>query len=90
MYETIKALRWGEVIDLDGILLKMDVDENGLEREIGPGDLYVAERNTGPKLLTAERVVAQGESENGFGGWIEATTMDYSYDIPECVKVVEA
>ncbi len=46
-YRTLNALRRGEVIDIEGIELKMD------DGEIKPGDLYVAERNTGPKLLTA-------------------------------------
>jgi hypothetical protein len=74
-YKTLKALRQGEVVDLGGILVKMD------DGEIKPGDLYVAERNTGPKLLTCREV-------NVEGGWIEPTTFpDYSYDTNECVKV---
>lgn len=89
-YRTIRALRNGEIVDLGGIKFKMDVDENGEEREIREGDLYIAERNTGPKFLTAAKVVKPGEGPNGHGNWIQATTTDYSYDIPECVKVVEA
>lgn len=89
-YQTIRALRRGEVVDLGGIKFKMDVNENGEERKIREGDLYIAERNTGPKFLTAKKIVGEGESSNGFGGWIDATTIDYSYDTGECVKVVEA
>ncbi len=88
-YRTIRALRNGEVVDLGGLRFKMDVDKNGQEREVQVGDLYIAERNTGPQLLTAAKVVKPGEGPNGFGDWIQPTTMDYSYDIPECVKVVE-
>lgn len=76
-YATLKALRRGETIDLEGIKLVMD------EGEIQPGDLYVAERNTGPKLLTCKRVDEEDD-------WILPTTNNYSYDIGECVKVREA
>jgi len=76
-YASLKKLRAGEILDLDGILLKMD------EGEIREGDLYVAERNTGPKLLTAKKV-------NHDRGWIEPTSNDYSFDLGECVKVCEA
>jgi len=48
---------------------------------IQPGDLYLAERNTGPKLLTCIKV-------NKEGGWIVPTGLDYCYDIPECVKII--
>ena len=89
-YRTIRALCSGEVVDLGGIKFKMDVDEKGKEREIQKGDLYIAERNTGPRLLEAEKVVGSGEGPNGYGDWIQPTTMEYSYDTGECVKVVEA
>jgi hypothetical protein len=77
-------------VDLGGIKFKMDVDETGREKKIEKGDLYIAERNTGPKLLTAAKVVGFGEGPNGHGGWVEPTSMHYSYNIGECVKVVEA
>lgn len=76
-YRTINALRRGEVIDLDGIKLKID------EEEIKPGDLYVAERNTGPKLLTA-RVV---DTDAGCIHPVDSPV--YSFDLHECVKVRE-
>jgi len=73
------ALRRGETLELDGILFKMDGD--GTVRE---GDLYIAERNSGPKLLTAKRI----DIENG---WIvPVDRYAYPYNIGECVKVKEA
>jgi hypothetical protein len=81
-YRTIKSLRAGGVVDLYGIKFVMD---NG---EIKHGDLYIAERNTGPKLLTAKEVImtVDGSCIN----FIHATTTDYSFDGHECVKVREA
>lgn len=76
-YTTIKKLMAGEVIDFHGILLKMD------NWPIGPGDIYIAERNNGPKLLTAKIV-------DYAAGCIHPTTFgDYAFDIFECVKVCE-
>lgn len=76
-YATLKKLRAGETIDFEGILLKMD------EGEIEPGDLYVAERNTGPHLLTARVVDTQS-------GCIVPTDHAYPFNLHECVKVCEA
>ena len=81
--KTILALRGGEVIDLEGIKLKMVVGPDGQEKKIRSGDLYVAERNTGPELLTAKKIVEDGE-------FIIPTCNGYPYDIYECVKVCEA
>ena len=53
-----------------------------LDRAIQVGDLYLAGRNTGVKLLTCREVeVAQR--------FIVPTTIDYCYDTWECVPVVE-
>ena len=97
-YKTLKKLLSGEIINLDGILLVRD------EGEIKPGDLYVAERNTGPKLLTCLKVVLPHEEEGYFKspttwqevistaiakGYVVPTTNNYSYDLHECVKVRE-
>jgi len=76
MYDTLLALRQGKVVEIEGRKLKM-VDDI-----IEPGDVYVAERNTGPKVLTAKSV-------NEHGGYIHPTTPDYAFDICECVKVCE-
>jgi len=81
--KTIHSLRRGEVIDLEGIKLKMVIGPDGQEEEIRPGDLYVAEHFTGPKLLTAKRIVAEHQ-------FIIPTCDAYPYNTPECVKVCEA
>ncbi|MBI2057970.1 MAG: hypothetical protein HYT63_03245 [Candidatus Yanofskybacteria bacterium] len=81
-YKTLKALRRGEVIDIEGIKLKMD------EGEIQVGDLYVGERNTGPHLLTAKEVVMLDDG-NGIN-FIFSTCNAYPYDGNECIKVCEA
>jgi len=73
---TRKLLR-GETVDFEGIRLEMD------EGPISSGDLYVAERNTGPKLLTALRISEEL-------GCVFPTTPDYPYNIWECVKVKES
>lgn len=81
-YPTLTALRAGEVVDLGGILVEMD------EGDIKNGDLYVAERNSGPHLLTARKVVW---CTCGCGAidFICPTTVDYPFDGHECVKVRE-
>ncbi len=74
-YPTLRKLRNGEVVDLEGINLRMD------DGKLKVGDLYVAERNTGPHLLTVK----------GFGDQcVFATTNAYAFDTWECVKVCEA
>jgi hypothetical protein len=81
-YITIRALRRGEVIDLEGIELKMD------DGEIQSGDLYVGEGNVGPKLLTAKKIVML---DDGLGiDFVVPTCNAYWYDGYECVKVREA
>lgn len=75
-YSTLKKLRNGEVVDLDGILFKMD------EGEIELGDLYIAERNSGPKFLEAKEIDVER-------GYIIPTTPDYVFSFSECVKVCE-
>lgn len=52
------------------------------EEKITPGDMYLAERNTGVILLECKTV---DES----GSFIIPTTNDYCFDVWECVKVVE-
>ena len=76
MYETIKKLRAGEPVDFEGVQLEMD------DSEIMPGDVDIAERNSGPKLLTAQSVHVKD-------GWIVPTSLDYPFDLGECVKVRE-
>ena len=76
-YATLKKLRSGEIVDLEGIHFKMD------DGEITAGDLYIAERNSGPKLLTAKDVDTDSRC-------IFPTCTAYAFDLHECVKVCEA
>jgi hypothetical protein len=78
-YESLHILNGGGILELDGLKLIKD------QGEIKPGDLYIAERNTGPKLLIAKKIMGIG-----LGGWIQPTELNaYSYDLHECVKVKE-
>ena len=76
-YSTIRALRAGEVVEIEGLAVKMTVGKEYGESLV-PGDTYVAERNTGPKLLTA------GELKDGY---VLNTGMGYPFDYHECVGV---
>lgn len=56
--------------------------ENGLtlsDERIGPGDLYVAQRNGDPVLLECNHIDPRG--------WVVPQKTGYPYDIHECVKV---
>lgn len=46
---------------------------------IQPGDTYLAERNTGPHLLTCHKVK---------NNYIVPVEMAYCYDVWECIKIV--
>lgn len=74
-----QRLKMGRTASVAGSILQ------GLPTEkIRKGDLYVAERNSGLKLLTAR------EDPTEELNCIHPTTNEYSYDLWECVKVVEA
>ena len=49
-----------------------------IEGPIQPGDTYLAERNTGPKLLTCLQVK---------NNYVVPVELAYCYDVWECVKV---
>lgn len=85
-YRTIRALREGKTIELEGLRFLMARDENGEEAAIQPGDLYIAERNTGPQLLIAKQIA---RPENGSLAYVIAAEVAYPYDLRECVKIVE-
>lgn len=76
-YNALKALRRGEALDVEGVLVKMT------EGVIQPGDFYVGERNTGPKLLIAKEIHEEW-------GIIYPEGIGYPFDIGECVRVEEA
>lgn len=46
---------------------------------VKPGDLYLAGRNVGVKLLTAKTIHPNG--------WVVSKENAYPYDIGECVKI---
>lgn len=83
-YPTLKKLLNGETVEVDGFRVQMV----GHGYEIKPGDLYVGERNTAPRLLVAKRV-SENPSPPG-QGYITPVEMAYSYNIRECIKVCEA
>lgn len=77
--ETVRRLRDGEVIELEGLKFRMSGDG-----EVNEGDLYIAGRNTGPHLMTCKRV------DKKIGCIYSTVVHDYPFDIHECVKVEEA
>lgn len=90
-HDTIRALRAGHEVELEGVAFA------AADGPICAGDWYIAERNTGPKLLTAHsfiRYLGQGESEpvanSEHSSWILSEEKAYPYDTHECVKVREA
>lgn len=80
MKDSLRRLRNGETYNLLGILLQKDGEGCWGDEDLQPGDLYIAENNTGPKLLTVKRV----DRESGV---VFPTTMDYSFNLRSCVKV---
>lgn len=68
-----QELKAGKIVELEGAAFRM------APGEIEPGDWYIAERKTGPKLLTAKKIHDNGYILNREGA--------YPYDIHECVKV---
>ena len=71
--EYKKALRAGEIVEIEGLKFRM------IPGDLQPGDTYIAERNTGPKLLTVKTVNPRG--------WIQSQESAYSFDTWECVKI---
>ncbi len=80
-YATLQKLRNGEVIEIEGLRLMKD------DTPLEVGDLYIAERNTGPKFLTAREIVMTSDGQ--YIDFIAPTTPDYAFDGHECVKVKE-
>lgn len=76
-YAALRALRNGEILEIEGVQFRM------IPGDIEVGDWYIAERNVGPKLLTARKIEMSGEYPN----WIVPIEMAYCYDWHECVRV---
>lgn len=70
-----QILRADGVAEFEGMTLRMVGDSDSLQ----PGDTYVAERNTGPKLLTVREIKMNAVFP------VEQNV--YPYDLWECVKV---
>ena len=64
----------------DRIIVIEGMDVVVSKEEIQPGDVYVAKRNTGWKILTAREIG---------NGCIHSVESGYSFDIRECFKVVK-
>jgi len=70
-------LREGQTIEVEGVTFRK------IDGDIEVGDWYIAERNVGPKLLTARKIVMSGD----FPSFIVPEEMAYCYDWHECVRV---
>lgn len=55
--------------------------------DLRPGDTYVAERNSGPKLLTVREVRKTLGEHDEYAGAVFAVEPAYPFDLWECVKV---
>lgn len=97
MIETIKRLRAGETVELEGLRFQMD------PTPFQAGDLYIGQRNTGPQLMTAKFFAFdRTDGEQGMihadqacvGGeecaWVYPVELGYPYNLGETVKVREA
>ncbi len=66
-YKTIRKLNNGEIVEFEGVFFEK---ENG---ELQPGDTYIAERNTGPQLLTVEKIVYENNWLQALEGELDST-----------------
>ena len=72
-YPTLKRLRAGETIEIEGALVRM------ASGDLAPGDMYIAERNSGPHLAFVKSIHEDG--------WVIPNSNIYPFDLHECVKV---
>lgn len=74
----VNTIRDNNEVEFEGATLRMiPGKESGRTLEIG--DTYIAERNSGPHLLTVRKSDPRG--------WIESVENAYSFDWNECVGV---
>ncbi len=78
LYQNLTSLRDGQVIEVEGLQLKM-VEGKVTGRDLDAGDTYYACRNT-EQVLTVKSV----DLENG---WVVAEELAYSFNLNECVGV---
>lgn len=65
-----------QIIKVEGVLLEV---ETTLPKE---GQLYVAQRNNGPRLLTAKKI----DLERGYV--VPSEEFQYVFDLHECKRVI--
>lgn len=70
-----RILSDGGTVEIEGLAFVMDGDG-----EVRPGDTYIAERNTGPKLLTCLGI-------NISLSCIVPVENAYCFDTNECIRV---
>jgi len=75
-YEMLTKLDTGVEIDFEGVKIRKVGDWQDLK----PGDTYIAERNTGPKLLTVREVDLASAC-------IYAKEPAYAFDLGEVRKI---
>lgn len=78
-YKSLRALKEGKVVEVEGVGFKQ------LAGELRPGYWYVAERNTGPHLLTVKEI-----HEFPWGRVVYPEEPAYPFNIGECVRVEPA
>jgi hypothetical protein len=79
----IGRIRDGETVAFEGAKVRLlPGKETGDLLE--PGDFYLAERNSGPQLLTVKRV---RETDAEWAGWVIPVELAYFFDFVECVGV---
>ena len=88
MSTLLSALRKGEQVMIDGV---EGVYQMTPEKQSGqllePGDLYVAEKNTGPQLLTCKEVKLT-IPDGRFVAWVvPEEEAAYCFDFWDCVGV---
>lgn len=65
------------------------MDESVRLTGIEPGEIYIAKRNTGWKLLTCKSVEMDCVPDHGeYVNWVNPVEAEYNYDGHECFKVV--
>lgn len=69
-----QILRVGGTVEIEGVVFIKD--GSGI---VQSGDSYIAERNSGPKLLTAKEIDPRG--------WIVPTEIAYCFEEWECCRV---
>jgi hypothetical protein len=75
-------------IEFEGTTVVIDLTYGSIRK----GDIYMARRNTGWKILTARDVIDRARADElglKYCGWIAPVEPEYPYDIMECFKAVE-